>query len=392
VGRISVTDGSRAYTVNIDDPRARGDLFQAIVIAQLVDELTGEPVREHPQVSSRVRGMLPRFAADGIAGLAGVPTRLLPKLRTQPYSLDVTFTVDGFLPLTVDPEPSLGPQGAYPTQFDPIDLHELKMRRRPVVLIVRTVELDAQNHPQALPLAVASISGIWRTAQDVVSTVAPAPANLVSYTPGLYAARPQPVATIASVTLTPAADPLRNLLFDVGPGDTRLVVNRGGGLAPGAIVGIDRADTDRVEHIEVAQVDAPTDPESPAVFDLRFPVQRRHHVSAPVERVTPGAPTPLANLTDAGRPGDPTLFVNSVATVGPNPTVVQISGGAAATEYGTCSRYRVVTNADGYGTLPPLSRVAAVEIGAVLGALSSPPQRVTANYREFENRVDLTLA
>jgi hypothetical protein len=336
--------------------------------------------------------MFQRFAADGIAGLAGVPTRLFPRLRTQPYPVDVTFTVDGFLPFTVDPEPSLGAQGAFPTQFDPIDLHELEMRRRPVVLTVRTVELDAQNHPQALPLAVASISGIWRTAQDVISTAAPAPANLVSYAPGLYAARPQPAATIASVTLTPAADPERLLLFDVAPGDTRLVVDRGAGLAPGAIVGIDRADTDRVEYIEVAQVDAPTDPESPAVFDLRFPVQRRHHVSTPVERVTAGAPTPLATLTDAGRPGDPTLFVNSVATVGPNPTVVQISGGAAATEYGTCARYRVATNVDGYGTLPPLSRVAAVEVGAVLGALSSAPRRVTPDYLVFENRFDLTLA
>ena len=390
MSRVTVTDAGRVYTVNVDDARAGGDVYQAVVIAQLVDELTSEPVRARARISSTVPAR-PKYAQDGVVGLAGVPRRLFPRLATQPYPVDVAFDVDGFLPLQVEPVPGL-PMQSFLAQFAGIDLGPQALRRRPIALTVRTVELNLQNRPVALPNAVARISGIWRATRDVLSTAPPAAADFVACMPGLYASRPQPATTIQSITLTPAGDPIRRLLFDVAPGDTRIVVDRGGGLVATAVIGIDRGDADRVEHIEVLSVTAPTDPESPAIFDLRFALQRRHRASAPVERVTPTGPALLANLTDDGRPGDPTLFVNSVAAFAPNPTTVQISGGTAATEYATCARYRVTTNGEGYETFPPISRVAAVEVSAALGAKTSPPRRVSPDYLVFEHRVDLTLA
>jgi hypothetical protein len=392
MARATVTDADLSYTTNFDDPRARGDLFQSILIAQLVDELTTDPVRTQPRVSSSVDGVLPKYARDGVAGLVGVPTRVFPRLDAQQYPVDVSFAVEGYVPLAVEPTPNLVAQPTFPAVFDGLDLGALSLRRQPIAVTARTVQLNSQNRPVALPLAVASITGIWRAAKDVLSTAPPAAADLVAFAPGLYASRPQPATTIDAVTLTPAGDPLRRLLFDIAPGTNRIVVDRGGGLAPGSIVGIDRNDNDRVEHIEVATVIAPTDPESPAIFELRFAVQHRHAASAPVERVTPSAPSLLTNITDPGRPGDATLFVNAVGPFGPNPIVVRISGGTAAAEYGVCSRYRVTTDGAGYGTFAPLSRVAAIEVTGVAGVLTSPPNRFTPNYSVFENRIDLTLA
>ena len=392
MGRITTTVAERSYTLNVLEPRTRGDLYQAVLIAQLIDELTSEALRGQPRISTGVAGARPRYAQDGVAGLAGVPTRLFPRLDAQAYPLDVTFEIDGFVPLTVDPTPSLPIRPTFPADFDGIDLGPLTLRRRPIVLTPRTIQLDPQHRPIAVPFARAWISGIWRTAKDILSSAPSPAANLVSFGPALYAARPQPATTIDAVTMTPAVEPDRHLLLDVGAGERRLVVDRGGGLTNGAIVGIDRGDVDRVEHIRVDTVTAPSDPDSPAVLDLAFAVRNRHHASAPVHRVTPSAPTPLATLVDDGRPGDVTLFVNSTVSFGPGAMDVQITGGTSAAEYGTCSRYRVTTDGQGYGALPPLSRVAAVEVSGALGALTSTPLRVTPDYRVFETRADVTLA
>ena len=51
-----------------------------------------------------------------------------------------------------------------------------------------------------------------------------------------------------------------------------------------------------------------------------------------------------------------TLFVNSTVSFGPGAMDVQITGGTSAAEYGTCSRYRVTTDGQGYGALTVIER------------------------------------
>ena len=93
--RSTVVAGYRAYTVSDLEPRARGELFQAVVVAQLIDDCTGVPLSRSVRISGNVGGLLPRVAGSGFAGLAGVPTRVFPQLATSGYTVDVVIEADG---------------------------------------------------------------------------------------------------------------------------------------------------------------------------------------------------------------------------------------------------------------------------------------------------------
>ena len=98
------------------------------------------------------------------------------------------------------------------------------------------------------------------------------------------------------------------------------------------------------------------------------------------------------NLTDDALAGDPTVFVSATAAFTGAP-FVRISGGTADDEYVTVLPYQVVTGADGYGRLPPITRVAAIELVAnAPGPISAPATAVTPNYLVSENFAHLTLA
>ena len=389
MGRTTVGAGDRAYTVSFDEGRRRGDLYQSIVMAQLVDELTDQPVQGVVRVTTDLRGARPKTARNGIAGVAGVPSRLMPALASQPYPFSLRFQVDGFVPL-LSADLSVPQQMNFPDEFTDVDLGQLALRRDPVALTVRTMQLDAQNRLVALPGATVEISAIWRRLADLSG--ASASADLVALRPVFYAARPQPGTTLEPVTMTPVAEPERKLVASADPGTGHLEVSRTGTLASGSVVGIDGADADRVEYIEVKAVVGPSDPESPATLVLAFPVQYRHGENAKVAEVTPTTlGLPAADLTAAGFAGDATVFVSSVASFGGAP-VVRISGGLPADEYVTAKTYRVTTDTDGYGRMAPLTRVAAVEITAAApGPLTAPPMPFTPRYGVFENHVHLTL-
>ncbi len=387
--RTTIVAGRRAYSVNFDDPRRRGDLHQSIVIAQLVDELTGRPVHGAVRVTSRLRGGRPKSVRGGVGGMTGVPSRLFPDLAGQPYQLDVRFEADGFVPLSMPTVP-VPQQPGFPGQFADVDLGQVSLRRPPVEISVRTMQLDPQDRPVGLPGATVEITGIWRRVDALAG--APVAPNLVALRPALSAPRPQPGTTLERVTMTPVAEPVRRLLRPAEPGTRSLEVSRTGALAAGGVVGIDLADPDRVEHIAVDDVVGPADPGSPATVVLAFPVQNRHLEGGTVREVTPaGLGPPTADLTDEGLPGDATAFVTSAAPFAGGP-VVRVTGGAEPDEYVRAGTYRVVTGADGYGRLPPLTRVAAVEVDASApGPLATPPTKFTPIYGVFENPLRLVL-
>lgn len=387
-GRTTTTVARRAYAANMDEPRRRGELHQSIVIARLVDELTGEPVRGDVRVLSARRGIRPKTAAGGIAGVAGVPARLFPDLDVQPYSIDLAFEAGGFVTLRL-PAVTIPPQAGFPDAFAGVELGDLALRRIPVGLVVRTLRLDAQGRPVPLGGATVEVTGIWRRLGDLTGPASAA--AVVSIEPGVHAPRPQVGTTLSPATLTPIVEPACTLVGAVEAGTTRLEVSRRGALAPGAVVGIDRADGERAEHIAVDQVVGPADAASPAAVLLVFPVQRAHAEGAGVERVTPAPVGPTAGLTVDARPGDATVFVSSTAPFTSSPAV-RISGGPAPDEYVVTAPYRAVTGVDGYGRMAALSRVAAVEITATSpGPLTTGPRWFTPRYGAPENRLDLTL-
>jgi len=389
VSRTTINAGTRAYTASFDEDRRRGDLYQSIVIAQLVDELTEQPVQGGVLVTTDLRSARVKAAGSGISGVAGVPSRLFPDLDAQPYAFDVRFEVDGFVPL-VRPDVAVPQQPGFPGGFGNVDLGRLALRRLPVAIVVRATQLDSQNHVVALPGATVEVTAIWRRMQDLAG--APSGPEIVALRPALYAARPQPGTTLEPVTMTPLAEPDRALRRAAEPGSRDLEVSRVGALAPGSVVGIDRSDPDRAEYIQVEDVVGPSDPESPATLVLAFPVRRSHRENGTVREVTPtGLGPPTADLVDEGLPGDVTVFVSSVAPFGGAP-IIRITGGLAPDEYVGAATYGVVTDGAGYGGLPPLSRVAAVQIAASApGPLTAPPTSFTPHYGLYENHLYLVL-
>lgn len=393
MSRTTIVNDSQSYTVNFDDPQMRGQIYQAIVIAQTIDEITGEPLSTPVRVTTTLAGVRAKSAADGVAGLAGTPMKVFPDLAASAYAFAITFEAFGYMPWTTNI--NLAIQPTFPDDFTAVDLGQVRMHRTPVSLNGSTGQLDAQNHPVAVNNAAVTITGIWRRVQDVDLSAPPAAPNVLAITPSLYAERPIPGSDIEIVTLTPVVEPDRWMTLSASAGDRDLYVSQAVGIAPGAVVGIDRDDPDRAEHIEVQQVIGPSDPNSPAVLRLRFPVKYRHRENARVRLVTVPAPgAPDATLADAALVGDVTLFVNSTAAFGAVQTV-RIQGGAFVPEYAECRTYSAVSDADGHYRLPWLSRLAAVEVTAHRAA---PPPALNAaepfsfNYNLFENRHDLTLS
>lgn len=380
--RSNVVAGHRIYTVSGLEARARGQVYQAVVMAQLVDDLTGAPV-QGGRASTSFPGLRARSAASGFVGLAGDPTRALPGLRTilTPYDVDVVFESDGYA--ARHEVAAFAQQPGFPGSFTPKDLGVLRMRRDPTVVRIGTYELDTTNRPVGVA-STARVTGHWRTLEDLGSAASTTP--LVAVTTGLCARRPSG-AVVDTPALNLPAEPPRTLTTAVGAGARTLAVSNTGALVAGDLVGLDLADPDRAERCEVVAVRGPADPLSPAELDLRFPLSLPHREGASAERiVAPAAGPPAALITAEALEGDRTLAVSTALAAG---QVIRVSGGGSAPEYHTTDVYEVATNAAGFGRLPAVTGLAALVVTAVSGPLGATA-RVTLT--QTPAAVDLTLS
>ncbi len=373
-------------TVNLDDPPARGLIVQSILLAQLIDELTGRPIGGQARVESATPHARGRSAAFGVCGLVGCPAQAFPLLNNQPYTAEASFTAEGYQSVGV--VAPIAQQPTFPDVFVGADVGAVALRRNPVLLSVRAVSLDAQLDTQPVSGAIVEITGIWRRTGDL--TNAAASADVISIHPALSVTRPVG-ATVEPVVVTPIVEPIRSLIASVAMGDRRLFVDHAGTLAPGDVVSLDSTDPDRTEHIEVESVAAAADPDSPATITLRFAARHAHASGVVVERVNvvPSGP-PTAALTSDALPGDTTAFVNSMTPFAAD-TAVRIVSGGQSDEIHLARRYSITTGPDGYGRFPLLGRVAAIQLSATGGALSAGPITVTPDYGVAENATHITL-
>jgi hypothetical protein len=266
-----------------------------------------------------------------------------------------------------------------------VHLGELRLARAPVVVTVSTAELDGANRPVPLPGATVAVTGVWRRLADLGG--APAIPDLLGLSAGLSAARPSG-ATVDVPTLTLPPEAERILVAGVAPGESELIVSRRGSVVPGDLVALDRLDPGRAEYVEVAAVQGPADPESPARLELRHPLRHGHAAYVPVARVVAPGPilAPVA-LSAAAVAGAATVELASPAVLVPG-AVVRISGGAAAPEYRIADRYAITTNSDGIGHLPPLTGYVAAKVTASSAALGATA-KVTLTHPNPS--LDLTL-
>jgi hypothetical protein len=88
--------------------------------------------------------------------------------------------------------------------------------------------------------------------------------------------------------------------------------------------------------------------------------------------------------------GDACVLLTAMAAIGPA-TVIELHGGASPAEYHQVLRFSTVTDADGQYRLPPISRVAQIELEVTDGVHAPLVPAVSPDYSLPENRVDFTF-
>jgi hypothetical protein len=280
----------------------------------------------------------------------------------------------------------------------------LTLRRAAVRIYGRVVVRDTTaNTSTAVPGAVLSVTDFWRTRADVVASpnqgamANPNPAQrqfLVAVSPGTLAARALG-AGAGSVGLPVVGGDDRMLDEPVEAEATRIGVDRGQNLvAPPSplanrLVSIEPGNPDRSEYQTLTGLRLEGSAAEPADVDLSLPLSTSHREGSRVARINAPAvspPTPRV-LRDGTAPGDRCVFLDSLTTL-PLTGAMRLAGGGAADEYQDFSQFRVAANAEGYYWLPPVQRIARLQITADDGSGNLEVIEVDPEYGEPEQRLD----
>jgi hypothetical protein len=289
-----------------------------------------------------------------------VPTRVFPRLAVQGYKVGLTVGARGYVTRreTVDVTQNVN----FPSDFAPTDAGTLALHREPVVIAGRTVLANAGT---TTPIAGANvrITGVWPTLPPATLAVPADPPNLVSLLPPTYFARTAPAGTLRQREMTPVVGEDKLLQAYAPAGSATLAVSDRVNLAAGDIVVLDESDPERTELLVVqAVVGASTDVQ-PATVTLAYPTALAHVAGTLVRRVTPQPAGANNQLTRDCIAGDTCAFLDGLADLAAA-AAVELTGGGGAAEYHLVRRFNATSDADGYYRLPPLARVAQVELRA----------------------------
>ncbi len=378
-------DNGITYTIAPDDEPAIGQRVWALVEGVVTDELTTLAPLVPLSVESPNLGVTPRVADGGIVGLAGIPVHALSTLKSSNGSVNLTISASGYIPVSI--QQSIAAIGNFPDAFDTTPLPPVALHRAPIT-ITGQVAVSSGVTSQPSVGATVTVTGIWRTMPAANVVTPPVPPDFVSLMPAVYLARSKAGTQVRQQPLTqiPGAD--KGLLLDTQPGDAIVKLSDCVGLAINDVIAIDAEDPYRTEYMTIKAIFPASTPIQPARIQLTIPVQATHRFNAPVRKVTvgaAGAPTPL---TDDAIIGDVCAFVGSAATLQPA-TTVSIDDGVNPVEYHAVSYFEATTVAGGFYRLPPLSRVAQLNLQANNGTLS-PVLTFVPDYAGEENKFDIT--
>lgn len=382
-----------AYDYCPDALPAVADRIQSLMHGRFMDELTGNPVNARLHVRSSMTQVSARSSADGVAGLVANPARQFPGLAATTVALNMTVTGRHFLSQTFPG--SLGPFNTgvgdpadFPHYFAPVDLGDVGLHRVATVIGGRCVH---NNGVARLPLAnvTVEITGLWHqfpAASIDPLAVVEAP-DILSLLHGLYTGRHAGVDQVRQRTLLPQAGEEKTLLFPVSSGATRVRLSDRVNLSPGQLLAIESEDIDRVEYLQMTAVEGASGATQAATVTLAYPLLKSHRNGVSAVRVNPQPAGAANNLLRDGIPGDQTLFLDALSGLGNSS--VEISG-FGAPEYHRVHLYSVVSDGDGYFSLPPLSRVAMMQLHASqVGPLADIDRVFSPDYEQSGNRMDL---
>jgi len=378
-----IADG-RWYTISPDVDLPPGERPWALISAQLVDELTGQPPRGEVTIVSPGSGLSPRVGGRGLVGLAGVPARAFPQLGAQNYPVDLTVEAAGYIPMRLTKTVLSIP--GFPASFSPTDLGTVFLHRRPTVITGRVV-LTSGITSTPIPGATVTITDVWRALPPANLIIPSEPPNIISLQPPLYFARTAAAGLVRGRDMLLAAGQDKRLLEDALAGSTRLRLSDRVNLNVNDIVSIEPDDAERTEYMTIQQIAGASTPDQPAAITLTYPLMNSHRQLGLVRRATPQPPGVSTSLAHDAIVGDSCVFLTTLANLGPA-SVVEVLGGLPASEYHALGRFVGTTNAEGYFRLPPLSRVAQCNIRVHEAVHPDLTLTFTPDYDVLEDRVD----
>jgi hypothetical protein len=181
------------------------------------------------------------------------------------------------------------------------------------------------------------------------------------------------------------------LLADALQGATEIRLSDQLSLAVGTILLIDAGEPDLTEFIAISSITGAGTADQPCTVSLVQPLAYGHRRDAVVQRTIPSALTNIKKISVEALAGDTCVFVSSTGGL---TAEVEVSD-ASTKEYHRVSTFSVVSDANGYYRLPPLSRVAQLVIE---GKKTIGPQTFAAktifrpDYSKRENTLDLLLS
>jgi hypothetical protein len=247
------------------------------------------------------------------------------------------------------------------------------------------------NTTTPVPGATVKITGIWRTAPPPTMSIPADPPNLVSIRPPLSANRTAAAGRLRPEDLQSITGDDKVLLDDVAPGGNVVRISNTQNLGGGNILLIDANDPDISEYLAIRSIAGGGSPTQPARITLDLPLAFAHRRNAVVRRTSPPTLGAQKQFAQPAIAGDTCIFLNDITGLDVV-NEVQVSGGPNPDEYHSRRLYSVISDAEGFYRLPPLSRVAQVEITAEKPpALPPVKTEFRPDYTLRENDLNFTF-
>jgi hypothetical protein len=284
--------------------------------------------------------------------------------------------------------------------WTPVALGVVGLRREPVVVRGRTMRRDAAtNTVTPVPLATVTLTDFWTTLSAVRSALPgsmtdPSPATrafLASVSPGLVTDRGVGAGQVNRQDLVAVVADERFLVDAAGAGATTIRVTSRQALAAGTELRLEPDDPEIGESIRVAAVSGLGPPDQPGDVTLALPLRSSHHAGRRLRRVLPQPPGPLVALRRDARRLDRTLFFADATSL-PDDVDVRLTGGTPSAERQHARRLEVTSDANGYFTLPPVHRVAALQFHVTAPLLTPVDVTYHPQYGQPENWLDIVFA
>ncbi len=379
----SINVNSQNITLSMDDMLPIAYRMSAIVKAHLRDELTGMAPLTTAAVKASMDGLMSRVTNGGVVGVTGIPIELfsMPSLATDSYEFSVTFSVEGYLPAMQ--QITLGPIANFPNVFTAIDLDAVQLHRQPTIIQGRVVT--------NAPLAEVSISEIWLTLPSAASMPPPSLLTVVSLRSGLYGARSVASTTVRQRDLLEVMGEDKSLLVNVLAGQQILELSNRVNITVGDILAVSADDNAITEYIVIDDITGAASANQTSTIALAHAVKFNHRRQAVVRRVLPQAPGMDNNLGSDAIVGDQCLLLSTTNGL-ENDASIEIDDGVQVAEYHAMSVFRVNTNANGYFNLPPLSRVAQLNIHVDAGVVGNTDiDGFVPNYNRQQQQLNVAL-